>query len=169
MRAEGQEGWVGRSLLCLFTVACACLFVSAWPFLLCVTFHLRIKLQFNIWRPSDPWGNAWMCRAQRQNPSLSSWKAGFLYTHAGCWQFVWSQETKSWVECVRLSILKPVCVHQHSWLAGLRYCWGLWASRTLCVRVIPYTLVLDLLPQISLFFIYFSTIKPLTNLWWYST
>lgn len=43
----------------------------------------------------------------------------------------WSQETKSWVECVCVSVLKPVCVHQHSWLTGLQYCFDfvcyLWA------------------------------------------
>lgn len=161
MRAEGQEGWRGglesvvfvHRRLCLSVCVCVafstlCHFPSAScrnliPPALLLFLSANAKLQFNIWRPWDPWGNAWMCRAQRQNPSLSSWKAGFLYTHAGWWQFVWSQETKSWVECVCVSVLKPVCVHRHSWLAGLRYCRGLWASRTLCVCVIAYTLVLD--------------------------
>ncbi len=68
---------------------------------------------------------------QRQNESLSSWKAGFLNIHALCRMLtvcVWEQQTKSRAECVcvcvcvRESVLKPVCVHQHSWLAGLRHC-----------------------------------------------
>lgn len=36
MKGEGQEGWEGGgSLLCLLTIACACLFVSVWSLLLC--------------------------------------------------------------------------------------------------------------------------------------
>lgn len=57
---------------------------------------------------------------------VSSWKADFMNTLAFCRMLtacVWQQETKGWVVCVcvRLSFLKPVCVHQHSWFAGLSY------------------------------------------------
>lgn len=136
---NGNEGWgsggVGglKSCVCSPLLVCVYLPICGHVF---VTFHwcavlitpallllpATAKWRFNIWRPSDPCGNAYMCHTQRQNQSLSSWKAGFLNKHAGCWQFMCDSRRQRAELSVCLSVLKPVCVHQHSWLAGLWNC-----------------------------------------------
>lgn len=67
----------------------------------------------------------------------------------------------SWV-CVR-ERFEAVCVHQHSWLAGVRYCFdcvhqGLCVTVYLCVQwVSAYTFELDLQPK-NKNYLYFYTI-----------
>lgn len=126
MRGEGQreEGWL--SLLCLLTIACVlylCLCAISSLSLFTDVLHKSCILPFCFW-----------CCQLLQNDGngakikVSSWKADFMNTLAFCRMLtacVWQQETKGWVVCVcvcvRLSFLKPVCVHQHSWFAGLSY------------------------------------------------